>query len=86
MYVAKPAKKNGGIAGAARSWATEPPRRDLTVGAEHAGSRNNGAMSSRKDPWRRKWPQRHLLAVTTRIQRRGLRSILEQYLRVSRKR
>ena len=71
MYVAKPAKKNGGIAGAARSWATEPPRRDLTVGAEHAGSRNNGAMSSRKDPWRRKWPQRHFLAVATRIQRRG---------------
>ena len=71
MYVAKPAKKNGGIAGAARSWATEPPRRDLTVGAEHAGSRNNGAMSSRKDPWRRKWPQRHFVAVTTRIQRRG---------------
>ena len=45
MYVAKPAKKNGGIAGAARSWATEPPRRDLTVGAEHAGSRNNGARA-----------------------------------------
>ena len=61
MYVAKPAKKNGGIAGAERSWATEPPRRDLTVGAEHAGSRKNGAMSSRKDPGRQMWPQRHVV-------------------------
>ena len=47
-------------------------RRGPRVGAEHAARRRNGTRSSKNDDGMSTWPQRHVLAVPTRSQRRAL--------------